>query len=943
MLFYTVKFQNSVPAYNWTWHKVSNSNSEEQMNNLIRFCILCSIILHPLYSQSTRKVELIDIMKFKQMKETVLSDSGKYIAIGDAPDRGNKELLIYDKSGKLLLTIPRGESAQFSTNEKWVVATIAQDYFEKEKKPKDTYQPSILAINLSKPDTIKINDVDKYFISPDGEKICVLRKIPEKTDSSSTKPKPAKDAAKESAVELKQLIAIHLQTKDSLVVQNVIDYSIDSLSSKIYYSVYDTVAGLGGLFSRKIGTKFESVEVVDSLESPYITTICTDKTGRVAYIRAKLNSAKKTVNGELVFIDNGLMIRVKQDRFPIGWQIPSKNKLTYSKDAHRLFFGITPLEKEPIKISDTTTNANYNIDLIQSKREIDLWHWDDPLIKTQEKFQFKQTKEKLYFQAGDLELKRIINLTDSLVGEVTIKNNPQYLLTYTNLPYRKEVTWDDYYYDAYCFNLRDNSKKMLVRHIQELPQISPIGSFGVFFQGGQWKLFDCNTVEVFDVTAKPGVSFANEDNDVPALPSSYGIGGWVSDTGVLVYDKYDIWSFSSFRTAWNLTKGEGRKNKTTFRVIKTDTKQDYFEPSETILLTATSEIDKSTNIYSLSLSTGQLKQLTKDQLKYSFKQKAKNADVVAFVKESYRNYPDILLSDKTFADQKRVSNFGAQVDSFAWGKAELFHWKSREGNSLDGILIKPADYAPGKAFPLIVYFYELFSQRLFDFPDMVLGHRPNFAYYTSHGYGILMPDVRYKVGEPGMSAINCIVPGVQRLIDSGLVRAKSVGLIGHSWSGYQTAYMISQTNIFSAAIAGAPVGNMTSAYSGIRTESGMARQFQYEKAQSRIGGSLWEKLDNYIANSPVFQADKIKTPLLIEHGDEDEAVPFSQGVEMYMAMRRLGKVCYFLQYRGEPHHPKKYPNKLDYTLKQIDFFNHYLQGTPIADWMNQPTPYMETK
>jgi len=266
-------------------------------------------------------------------------------------------------------------------------------------------------------------------------------------------------------------------------------------------------------------------------------------------------------------------------------------------------------------------------------------------------------------------------------------------------------------------------------------------------------------------------------------------------------------------------------------------------------------------------------------------------------------------------------------------------WNSLDGLPLEGVLIKPANYQPGRRYPVIVYFYERMSQRLFEFNEPVVNHRPSFSVYTSAGYAIFLPDVVFDIGHPGYSATKCLVPGVQKLIDMGIADPKAIGLHGHSWSGYETAFVITQTNIFAAAIAGAPVANMTSAYGGIRWESGLARQFQYEETQSRIGGSLWEYPERYIENSPLFFADRVETPLLIMHGDEDGAVPWYQSIELYLAMRRLGKDCIFLEYRGEPHHPQKYPNKLDYSIRMMQYFDHYLKGEPAAEWISKGVAY----
>ncbi|MBM2841297.1 MAG: family peptidase, partial [Bacteroidetes bacterium] len=309
--------------------------------------------------------------------------------------------------------------------------------------------------------------------------------------------------------------------------------------------------------------------------------------------------------------------------------------------------------------------------------------------------------------------------------------------------------------------------------------------------------------------------------------------------------------------------------------------------------------------------------------------------------ESYTEFPDIWVSDLNLKSARRISDVNPQMADFAWGSSELVEWNSLDGRPLQGVLVKPGNYEPGKRYPVLVYYYELSSQRLHEFNQVVINHRPCFPFYASNGYAVFLPDVRFELGRPGMSAMKCVVPGVQKLIDMGVADPEAIALHGHSWGGYETAYIITQTNMFACAIAGAPVGNMTSGYSGIRLETGLARQFQYEQEQSRIGGSLWEYPERYIENSPVFHADRIKTPLLIEFGDEDEAVPWQQGIELYLAMRRLGKECVFLQYRGEPHHLKKYPNKLDYSIKFKEFLDHHLKGTPAPEWFLKGIPYSE--
>ncbi|KPZ67509.1 Prolyl tripeptidyl peptidase precursor [Shewanella sp. P1-14-1] len=268
-------------------------------------------------------------------------------------------------------------------------------------------------------------------------------------------------------------------------------------------------------------------------------------------------------------------------------------------------------------------------------------------------------------------------------------------------------------------------------------------------------------------------------------------------------------------------------------------------------------------------------------------------------------------------------------------------WRDADGRLTDGVLIKPTNYQEGKQYPVMVYFYRFMSDRLHSFPHMAINHRPNFAWYADNGYAIFLPDIRFEVGYPGASAVKGLTSGVQKLIDMGIADPDAVGIQGHSWGGYQTAFAVTQTNIFKAAVTGAPVSNMTSAYSGIRHGSGLARQFQYETGQSRIGESLFNSPQKYIENSPVFYAERIQTPMMIMFGDKDDAVPWEQGVELYLAMRRTGKDVVFLQYEDEPHHLKKYPNKLDYTIRMKQYFDHYLKGAKAPEWLEKGEAYKE--
>jgi dipeptidyl aminopeptidase/acylaminoacyl peptidase len=299
------------------------------------------------------------------------------------------------------------------------------------------------------------------------------------------------------------------------------------------------------------------------------------------------------------------------------------------------------------------------------------------------------------------------------------------------------------------------------------------------------------------------------------------------------------------------------------------------------------------------------------------------------------------VSGPDFAGATRISESNPQQAEYRWGTVELVSWRGSDGAELQGLLYKPEDFDPAKKYPMVVYFYESLSDNLHQYQAGVPRNTTQPMLYASNGYLVFMPDIRYTPGYPGESAMKSIVPGVQALIGRGFVDPAAVALQGQSWGGYQAAYMITRTPMFRAAMAGAPVANMTSAYGGIRWETGIARPFQYEAGQSRIGGSLWDEPWRYIENSPLFALDRVTTPVLIMANDADGAVPWYQGIEMFVGMRRLGKEVYMLNYNGDGHNPTKRANQLDIARRTMQFFDHHLKGAPAPAWMREGIPFLQ--
>lgn len=909
-----------------------------------------------------------DLMKFEEIHDPVISGDGAWIAYALAPDRGDGTVIARAANGDTEYRIELGSHPQISSDGKWVVAVLEPTLEEQDKASKsksngknDKPKKGLSLLDLGTGDELRLDAVKSFALSEDGKWLAYLHHRNQDDDESES-PQSSKVAAKEESSDDSTASDEHLgstlmlrslDTGEELEISFVTVFGFDEPSTVLAYAVSAPEGQGNGLFRQPLnGTEAAPKNVHSRTSGSYSELVWAHEQSRLAFVTSVRDDDGELSDAEIWTWEPGTKAAglVSAKDVTEGFVLPVENELEWSRDGNRLFFGFAvapPEDEEPAKDEDAPFDP-YDIEGLVADAGVDIWHWNDPLIIPNQKKRWKEhEKNRTYKAVVHLKSERIVQLATLEMPEVDAVDNSRVALAGSRLPYLKEVTWDGGYGDAYVVDL-DNGEASLVANRLAVgwrsrpASLSPQGGWVLYYNAGDWHLYEVSTAVTKNLTENLEVPFANEDHDYPADPPGYGHSEWLSDdSGVLIYDKYDIWQLSTKDASLaNLTNGRGRATETTFRVIDQDEETDWIEPGGNLLLSACHDKEKHFAFYAAQAGGLGVRPLYETRAhKVDFVARADKADRVLFTRQSYTEFPNLWISDSVFADPTRLSDVNPQIEEYAWGEAELVEWSSADGVPLQGILIKPGNYEPGQRYPVLVYYYRLFSQRLHAFNQPVVNHRPSFPVYASNGYAVFLPDIRFEVGQPGFSATKCLVPGVQKLVDMGIADPDAIGLHGHSWSGYQTAFVITQSNIFAAAVAGAPVSNMTSAYSGIRHQTGLARQFQYEKSQSRIGGSLWEYPERYIENSPVFFADRINTPLLIQFGDEDGAVPWEQGIELYLACRRLGKECIFLQYRGEPHHLKKYPNKVDYSIKMKQFFDHHLKGVPAPKWMTEGVPY----
>jgi len=812
------------------------------------------------------------------------------------------------------------------------------------KKPEEMPKNGLSIMDLSNGNVVTIARVKSFQVPEEGSGFIaylVEAPLPEKPEKPVVTPGPTPSAQTESAAPVAgpqrtqsgrssrkkeygtDLILRDLSTAAEYKFADVLEYTFNKDAKTLVFATSSKTEMTNGVYSIATQTPGETVPLLSGKGKYQRLTWDEDNT-QLAFISDKDDAEARQPKFKVYHWNRkdapaSEIVSTASAGFRKEYVISDKANLSFSLDGSRLFIGSAP-PLDPEKTADEEMPAD-------EKVVVDLWHWKDDYIQPIQKIRAEQERNKSYRAVYIFEDKKFVQLADETLESVNASADGRYAVGSDNRKYRVMSDYDPGFSDFYLVNTSDGSRKAITAKQRAVTLLSPGAKYAVYFDGKDWNSFSVADGRTANLTGSIKAQFFNEENDTPQTPGSYGIAGWTKDDrDVLIYDRYDIWQISPDGSkARNLTDGVGRKEKTTLRYIRLDPKERSIDPDKPMLLQAENEDTRDSGFFRDKVNSDALPQkLLMAPKDFGNPTKAKDADVLMLTASRFDQFPDLWVTNGDFRELRRMSNGDAQRAPFSWGTSELVAFKNTDGVPLKGLLLKPDNFDPRKKYPMIVYIYERLTQGLHTFRNPSPGTSINPTFYVSNGYLVYMPDIVYTIGYPGPSALKCVLPAVQAVVDKGYVDENAIGIQGHSWGGYQIAYMVTQTNRFKAAAPGALVSNMTSAYSGIRWGTGLARQFQYERSQSRIGGSLWDYPLRFLDNSPLFRADRVQTPLIMIANDEDDAVPWQQGIEFFLALRRLDKEVYMFNYNGEKHGLRKRINQKDYTRRLQEFFDHFL-------------------
>ena len=884
-----------------------------------------------------KAITVADMQAWNVIRNEQIGADGRFILYTLRPDVGDPTAVLYDTKARTERRLPRLHDARLSYDGKHLTGMLkpARDTVkalklrEKKKAKKQLAKmDSLLVWNLAEPTPVKIPEV--YDL-----------KVPERHTgvyaytTGTLLPDSLRGGLDDDA---HRLVVRSFTTADSFYLEGVRSFLVarDAPVVLAHQQAKDSTWAEGVLRLDATGLRWETLS---SDAGDYHNLTLNHAGSRAAFLTSDPADKASQKPYALYYWETGEQSRnvlpVTSAWLSDGLRVSADRPLRFSDNDAYLYFGIAPPrpERDTLLLDDEIA-------------DVEVWRTEDPRLYTQQNVQLSADEKFTYLAAfrtnrSQSDYVRITTEEFPYAYLPRTANGP-WVATYDDRPYAKQTTWEGRpgKRNTRLVNLETGERKPMLDG-----EVTPAR----WLEGGKhlvwynpvdtvWNSFDPASGVKRVLAANNNGTFYDELNDRPMHPRSYGYVGTVQGGDqFIVADRYDLWLLDAAGKQPLKRLTRGRENNVRYRLRDLDEEDHFIGLKKPQLASAFNEENYTAGYGMLTLRNGDYSALQPlAPATFGDFTKARLDDAYLFTRSDFREFPDLRYTEDLAKTGDKISSANPQQADFAWGTNETYEWIDHQGRTLKGMLVKPDNFDPTKKYPLLVNFYERSSAGVYRHRTPTPGRSSiNYSHYVSKGYVIFNPDVIYRVGYPGESAYDCVMSGVTSLLAQGFIDRERIGLQGHSWGGYQAAYLATKTDLFAAIESGAPVVNMFSAYGGIRWGSGLSRQFQYEHTQSRIGGTPWSHFQRYYENSPLFTTDKINTPILILHNDQDGAVPWYQGIEWFTALRRLGKEAWLLNYRGEPHWPVKPANRADFQTRMAQFFDHYLLGEPAPRWLRE--------
>jgi dipeptidyl aminopeptidase/acylaminoacyl peptidase len=889
-----------------------------------------------------------------------LSPDGKWLAYGINRSSRMNELRITNVADGTTKAAAFGAQPVYSADSRWVAYSIGYSETQEEKlrKEKKPIQRKLGLLSLSGGEPTVIEGIESFAFSADGACLAMRRYPPEKKEAPD-----AAAAADTGETPGATLIVRQLATGRDTTFGNVSEFAWQDLPTRghllaIAISAEDKTGNGVQLFDPQTA----SLRVLDSSSTTYSGLAWRKDSADLAVLRAKTDErhdGPTQVALAWTHLGESSEARHVYDpgndaKFPQGLRTVNFRKPSWSDDGAIVFLGVARWDEKPPETKQPSAPGGNSPDRAAAAGDaddeppaVDVWHSRDIEVMPRQKISARADRQKNMLAAWHVEPGRLVQLAKDLNEQVTPLKH-QKLAFVTNWDaYAMDRTIGRPAADLYLADLATGERTQLKEHLidDNYVQASPGGRYLLFFQDDHYWTVNVATRAVVNITKNVPTAFVNREADFTIKQKPpFGVAGWTKNDGaVLLYDKFDLWQVAPDGSrATRLTDGAAEQVR--HRYVRLNPDEEWIDTDKPVYLSLFGIWTKKSGY--ARLRPGAASAAGEEHLLWLDKSvdrlaRAKDADVFAYAAQSFEDSPDAFIGGPDLKDAKQVTHTNVFQSDYAWGHSELIEYKNDKGERLQGALYYPAGYAPGKKYPMIVYIYERLSDGLHRYSAPSERDSYNAGAFTQHGYLLLEPDIVFRPREPGLSVAECVSAAVKRVIEMGVVDPKKVGVVGHSWGGFDTTFLATHTDLFAAAVAGAPITDLVSNYGNHHWSSGIAETDHIETGQQRMEVPLWEDLQAYIRNSAVFNVQSMKTPLMIEVGDSDGTVFWHQGVELYNIARRAGKDVVLLVYAGEDHGLRKKADQMDYQRRIFEWFGHYLKDEPGATWITQGQSYLD--
>ena len=830
--------------------------------------------------------------------------------------------------------IPLGEAPAFSADSQFLAYTIGvhEDDEEKLKKDKKPVRKKLGLMKLASGEITTFENIESFRLSPAGAYLAMRHYPPERPSTPPPSPNDAPPDPQGAPLTVRDLAAA-----SNTSFGNVAAFAWQP--NGFLLAMTTSTDGKAGNAVQLFDPKDATLRVLDSASAQYHGLTWRRDSKDIAVLRTHPDEKFEDETCDvLVFQDSARKIvfdPTSSGAVPAGMRIMKHRAPTWSENGKILFVGLAPWERKSPPLRKKPGE--------EEPASVEVWHSRDPRVMSEQKLTAARDRQRSSTAALHLgPAPRLVQLStnpDERIAELR-----SFVLALDPEPYEELAMFGRPYHDVYRLDFDSGQRTRVLEKVDGTIQrasVSNTGRYVVYPRGKDLWLCDVSSGTQTNLTGGlASAVFINKEFDHPVsqLPP-YGIAGWTKDDrSALVYDEFDILEFFTDGSQHRrLTSGASEQ--LVHRYLRLDPDERFIDTEKPLYASLFGKWTKRSGF--ARIQNGKAEPLTLLDKYADGLLKAKDANQFAWVVQAYDDSPDYFSAGPDFSNARRVTETNPSQKNYAWGRSELIEYRSPQGVRLQAALRYPAGYEPGKRYPMIVSFYERVSQQHHRYFALSDRDMYNDSVFTSLGYFVLRPDIVFRPRDPGLSIVECLTAAVNKVLENKAIDPKRVGITGHSWGGYGTVFTSTHSKLFAAAVAGAPLTNLSSSYGEVYWNTGIPETGHAETGQERMDVPVYEDTAAYVRNSATFAANRMDVPLLIAHGDKDGACDLHQSIEMYNAARRAGKQLVLLVYGGENHGLVTKSVRLDYQRRSIEWFGHYLKGEPAPDWITRGVPFLQ--